>query len=61
MGDEQFGCRVIIQIIIEIEIRHAWQFVVAHNKAQGLLFDCPWRRKAAAVEHTNDRALLAKP
>jgi len=34
---------MFIQIIIEIEMRHAWLFVVA------------LRRKAVAVAHTDDR------
>jgi hypothetical protein len=49
MGAEQIGCRMIIQVIIEIEMRHAWPFVVA------------LRRKAAAGEHADERLLLAKP
>jgi hypothetical protein len=40
---------MIIQVIIEIEMRHAWPFVVA------------LRRKAAAGEHADERLLLAKP
>jgi hypothetical protein len=40
---------MFIQVIIEIEMRHASPFVVA------------LRRKAAAVAHTDDRPLLAKP
>ena len=49
------------RLIIEIKARDRLAVLIAHNETVRLLVNGPGRRKAAAIEHAYDRALIAQP